>query len=168
MPSITPGYAAPAAVTLDLTSLGSSSDFTAGRESDVVDNSANKYVDVLVSGSVVVGTAPTINTTIAVYVYAQHDDIPTYQDVFDGTGSAETVTSAGVLSGVVRLLGTLFVDSTTTDRVYYLAPTAVAPLFGGHMPKRWGLFVSHNTGVALKSSLNTGNFAYTGIKYDVA
>lgn len=168
MATMTPNYATPATITLDLTSLASSSDFTAGGESAVISNASDRYVDALVSGSVAVGTSPTANTTIAVYVYAQHDDTPTYQDVFDGTGSAETVTSAGILASVVRLLGTMSVDSTTSDRIYYLAPTAVAPLFGGHMPKRWGLFVSHNTSVALKSSGNTGNFKYTGIKYDIA
>lgn len=168
MATQTINYGTPAAITLDLTSLASSADWTAGRESDVIDNSSNKYVDALVSGSVVVGTTPAINTTIAVFAYAQHDDTPTYQDVFDGTGSAETVTSAGVLAGVVKLLGTLKVDATTTDREYWLAPTSVAEVFGGILPKRWGLFVAHNTGVALKSSLNTGKFKYTGIKYDVA
>jgi len=168
MATQTLNYGTPASITLDLTSLASSADWTAGRESDVIDNSTNKYVDALVSGSVVVGTTPAINTTIAVFAYAQHDDTPTYQDVFDGTGSAETVTSAGVLAGVTKLLGTLKVDSTTTDREYWLAPTSVAQVFGGILPKRWGLFVSHNTGVALKSSLNTGKFKYTGIKYDVA
>ena len=168
MATMTPSYGTPTAITLDLTSLASSSDFTAGRESDVISNASDLYVDALVSGSVMVGTSPTTNTTIGIYVYAQHDDTPTYQDVFDGTGSAETVTSAGILAGVTRLLGTLFVDSTTSDRVYWLAPTAVAPLFGGIMPKRWGLFVAHNTAVALKSSSNTGNFKYTGIKYDIA
>lgn len=168
MATQTINYGTPAAITLDLTSLASSADWTAGRESDVIDNSSNKYVDALVSGSVVVGTTPAINTTIAVFAYAQHDDTPTYQDVFDGAGSAETVTSAGVLAGVARLLGTLKVDSTTSDREYWLAPTSVAEVFGGILPKRWGLFVAHNTGVALKSSLNTGKFKYTGIKYDVA
>ena len=165
--SIVPNYATPAAITLDLTSLGSSTDFTAGRESDAVDNSTTKYSDVLVSGSVAVGTTPTANTSIAVYAYAQHDDTPTYQDVFDGTGSAETVTSAGILSGVLVQIGQMFVDSATSDRVYYLRPTPVALHFGGHLPKRWGLFVAHNTGVNLKSSSNSGNFKFTGIKYDV-
>lgn len=168
MATQTLNYGTPASITLDLTSLASSADWTAGRESDVIDNSTNKYVDALVSGSVVVGTTPVINTTIAVFAYAQHDDTPTYQDVFDGTGSAETVTSAGVLAGVTKLLGTLKVDSTTTDREYWLAPTSVAQVFGGILPKRWGLFVSHNTGVALKSTLNTGKWKYTGVKFDVA
>ena len=168
MATVTPSYATPASITLDLTSLASSSDFSAGRESTSVDNTTTKYLDALVSGSVVVGTTPTANTIIAVYVYAQHDDTPTYQDVFDGTDSAETVTSAGVLAGVARLLGTLTVDTTTSNRSYALAPSSVRACFGGNLPKRWGLFVSHNTGVALKSSGNSGNFKYTGIGTDIA
>lgn len=168
MATVTPSYATPAAITISLASLASSSDWTAGRESDAVDNSTNKYVDALVSGKVRVGTTPTINTFINIYIYAQHDDTPTYQDVFDGTDSAETVTSAGVLAGVVKLLGSLFVSATTTDRDYFLAPTSVAQLFGGVLPKRWGLFVAHNTGVNLNSTGGNHEFKYTGIKFDVA
>lgn len=168
MATQTINYATPATITLDLTSLAHSADWTAGRESTAVDNSSNKYIDALVSGSVTVGTTPTINTVIGIWVYAQHDDTPTYQDVFDGTDSAETITSAGVRDGVVRLLGTLNVDATTSSRVYYLAPTSVAQLFGGVLPKRWGLFVAHNCSSALSASGNSSAFKYTGIKYDVA
>jgi hypothetical protein len=168
MATATINYASPATITISPASLASSSDFTAGRESDAVDNTTNKYIDALVSGKVTVGTTPTVNTTINVYVYAQHDDTPTYQDVFDGTDSAETVTSSGVLSGVVRLLGALNVSATTSDRTYYLAPTSVAQLFGGILPKRWGLFVAHNTGVNLNATGGNHEFKFVGIKYDVA
>lgn len=168
MATMTINYASPATITISPASLATSSDWTAGRESDAVDNTTNKYVDALVSGKVTVGTTPTINTFINIYVYAQHDDTPTYQDVFDGTDSAETVTSSGVLNGVVRLLGTLTVSATTSDRTYYLAPTSVAQLFGGILPKRWGLFVSHNSGVNLNATGSNHEFKYTGVKYDVA
>jgi hypothetical protein len=168
MATVTLNYASPATITISPASLATSSDFTAGRESDVVDNSTNKYVDALVSGKVTVGTTPTANTTINIYVYAQHDDTPTYQDVFDGTDSAETVTSSGVLSGVVRLLGALNVSTNTSDRTYYLAPTSVAQLFGGILPKRWGLYVAHNTGVNLNSTAGNHEFKFVGINYDVA
>lgn len=168
MATVTMNYGSPGTITISPASLATSSDFTAGRESTAVDNSTDKYVDALVSGKVTVGTTPTINTTINIYVYAQHDDSPTYQDVFDGTDSAETVTSSGVLSGVVRLLGALNVSATTSDRTYFLAPTSVAQLFGGIMPKRWGLFVAHNTGVNLNATGSNHEFKYTGVKYDVA
>lgn len=168
MATVTISYASPATITISPASLATSSDWATGRESTVVDNTTNKYIDALVSGKVRVGTTPTINTFINIYVHAQHDDTPTYQDVFDGSDSAANVTSAGVLAGVVKLLGSLFVSATTSDRDYFLAPTSVAQLFGGVLPKRWGLYIAHNTGVNLNSTAGNHEFKYTGISYAVA
>ena len=168
MATVTVNYASPASITIAPENVASSSSFVAGVESDAIDNSTNKYVDALVSGFWTCGTTPTTNTQVNIYVYAQHDDTPTYQDVFDGTSSAETVTSAGVLAGVVKLLGSLSVDSTTSNRAYYLAPASVAQRFGGVLPKRWGLFISHNTGVNSNTTAGNHGWKYTGVKYDVA
>ena len=168
MATITISYSASATITISPENVASSSNWTAGVESNVIDNSTNKYVDALVSGYWTCGTTPTVNTTCNVYVYAQQDDGPTYQDVFDGTGSAETVTSAGVLNGVVRLLGTLTIDATTSNRSYYLAPTSVAQAFGGVLPQRWGLFIAHNSGVNSNTTAGNHVWKYQGIKYDVA
>lgn len=167
MAAVTITYATPATITISPQNIATSSDWTAGVESDAIDNTTNKYIDALVSGKWTCGTTPTINTTCAVYVYAQHDDTPTYQDVFDGTASAETVTSSGVLSGVVRFLGAMSLSTTTSDRAYFLAPTSVAAQFGGILPKRWGIFVAHNTGVNSNTTAGNHEWKYTGIKYDV-
>ena len=126
MATVTINYASYATFTISPENVASSSSWTAGVESTAIDNSTNLYVDALVAGMWTCGTTPTANTEVRVYVYAQQDDTPTYQDVFDGTSSAETVTSAGVLTGVVKLLGTMYVDATTSNRAYYLAPTSVA------------------------------------------
>lgn len=168
MATVTTNYAASATITIAPENVASSSSWTAGVESGVVDNSTNKYVDALVSGVWTCGTTPTANTTVNIYAYAQQDDTPTYQDVFDGTSSAETVTSAGVLAGVLRLLGVLTVDATTSNRAYALAPTSVAQAFGGVLPQRWGLFIAHNTGVNSNSTAGNHVWKYQGIKYDVA
>lgn len=168
MATVTINYASYATFTISPENVASSSSWTAGVESTAIDNSTNLYVDALVAGMWTCGTTPTANTEVRVYVYAQQDDTPTYQDVFDGTGSAETVTSAGVLSGVVKLLGTMYVDATTSNRVYYLAPTSVAERFGGVLPKRWGLFIAHNTGVNSNTTAGNHVWKYTGIKYDIA
>ena len=78
------------------------------------------------------------------------------------------MTSAGVLTGVVKLLGTMYVDATTSNRAYYLAPTSVAERFGGVLPKRWGLFIAHNTGVNSNTTAGNHVWKYQGIKYDIA
>lgn len=144
-------YGSSSNLTITLASLATSSTWLAGRESTAVDNSSNKYLDYLLSGKVTVGTSPTASTEIRVYVVALMDD-STYPDVFDGTDSAETVTSAGVGSAFLKLASVISVDATTSDRVYYFGPVSVASLYGGDCPKKFVVFVSHNTGVNLNST----------------
>lgn len=144
-------YAASSALTITLASLASSASWLAGRESTAVDNTSNKYLDYLLAGKVTVGTTPTINTEIRIYVVALLDDT-TWPDVFDGTDSDETVTSAGVGSGFLKLAASMLVDATTSDRGYPFGPVSVASLFGGVCPKKFVVFVAHNSGVALNST----------------
>lgn len=153
-------YGSSFAFTITLASLASSATLVFGRESDAIDNSANLYVDVLVGGKITTGTSPTINTEIDIWVYAAVDTVPTYPDVFDGTGSDETIISVNERNGAIKLLAALRVDNTS-DRTYWLAPTSIAALFGGVMPRNWGLFVTHNTGVNLNST--GSNHALNGI-----
>ncbi len=144
-------YAASSALTISPASLATSSTWLAGVESDAVDNTSNKYLDYLLAGKLTVGTSPTANTEIRAYVVALIED-STWPDVFDGTSSAETVTSAGVGSGFLKLASVMTVDATTSDRTYYFGPMSVASLFGGACPKKWVAFVTHNTGVNLNST----------------
>jgi hypothetical protein len=157
-------YASPATITIGLASLATSSDRTVGRESDAIDNGTNLYVDVLVSGKVTTGTSPTASKQIDICVYAAHDETPTYPDVLDGADSAETMTSANVRAGAVRVLASLRVDNTS-NQTYWLAPSSVARAFGGVLPRRWGLFVAHDTGVNLHATSGNHEFKYTGITY---
>lgn len=154
---------------MDLANLATSSTFLAGRESSQVDNTTNKFIDCFVSGFVSVGTTPTANTVIAVYVWGADTSLATTAlDVLDGTDSAETLTNAGILNAL-RLGASVAVPATTSDVQYIVLPFSVAALFGGVMPKFWGLFVAHNTAVNLRNtSVNTNSFEFVGIKYDVA
>lgn len=170
MATITPSYASVAAITISPASLATSATFIAGRESTEINNSSNKYDDALVQGFITVGTTPTINTLINIYVYASFDDAPstTAIDVIDGTDSAEDFVTVGRRNSAVKLGGVLEVTATTSDVAHYLAPFSVAQLFGGVMPKYWGLFLSHNTGVNLNATGGNHVLEYVGIKYDVA
>lgn len=169
MATTTWNYATNATITMDLANLGSSATFVAGRESSEIDNTTNKYIDALVQGSVSVGTTPTANTTIAVYVWGSDTSLATTAiDVLDGTDSAETLTNTGVLNAL-KLGAAISVPAATSDVAYPVLPFSVAQLFGGIMPKYWGLYVSHNTVVALRNTAaNTNAFKFVGIKADVA
>lgn len=144
-------YNASASITCTLASLASSATFVAGRASAAYDNTSNLDLDVLLSGKVTVGTTPTVNTEIHIDVLGMLDD-STWPDVFDGTDSAETVTSAGMSKGYLRRAATLIVDATTSDRTYNFGPISVAQLFGGTLPPKFQVFVTHNTGVNLNST----------------
>lgn len=146
------GWGADSALTITLASLASSAGLTAGRESAAYDNSTAKDPDVLISGKISVGTTPTANTSIEVWVVAPIEDTPTWPDVFDGTDSDETVTNREVLLSCGRLGAVISVVATTSNVAYPIAPFSVAQLFGGNMPARFVLFVVHNTGAALNST----------------
>jgi hypothetical protein len=137
-------------------SLATSSTFLAGYEWFVIDNTTELALDYLVQGYVTVGTTPTANTQIRIYCVASYDGT-TWPDVFDGTPSAETVTSAGVGSGFLVLASVINVDATTSN-VAYPFRFSLASLFGGYVPKKTAIFVAHNTGVNLNST--SGNQAY--------
>lgn len=168
MATTTTNYAASATITCSTASLATSATFVAGTESTAVDNTTNKYVDALLSGKFTVGTTPTVDTQIRIYVFSVLDSTPTYPDVMDGTDSAETITSVGVGRGFLKLAATLDVDSTTSDRAYNFGPVSVAKLFGGVLPPYWSLFVTHNTGVNANSTAGNHVYKYIGVKYDIA
>lgn len=144
-------YRASAAVTNAIQSLATSSTWLAGYESDVVDNTTNKDLDIQLSGKTTVGTTPTISTRIEHHVVTMIDD-STWPDVFDGTTSAETVTSQGIKDNVCVPLVMLNVDATTSDRAYPYTKRSVAALFGGICPPKFVIFTTHNTGVNLNAT----------------
>lgn len=171
MATINIAYSANTAITIGLatTPLGSSATWIAGRESNEIDNTTNKYDDALVQGKVTVGTTPTANTTINVYVWGADTSLATTAiDVLDGVDSDETLTNTGVLASALRLGAVIGVLVNTSNVTYNIAPFSVAQLFGGNMPKFWGLFVSHNTGVALNSTAGNHAFSFNGITYTSA
>ncbi len=143
-------------------SIASSSTFVAGVESDSISNVSNLDLDHQVSGTWTAGTSPAANTQVQIWVVACiSDDLGatvTWPDVFDGTASAETATSAGILQSCGRLGAVLNVDTTTTDRIYYAAPFSVAALFGGYLPSRYVIFITQNTGAT--SNATAGNFVW--------
>lgn len=167
MTVLTTTYSANTAITFDLSSLGTSSTFVAGRESTQIDNTSTQYIDCLVNVDGITGhasTAPTVGQLIALYCWGADTSLATTAiDVLDGTDSAETLGHVSVLNSL-RFAGSAAVTVATAGLVYYIQPFSVAALFGGVMPKFWGLFLAHNHTGALGAS-NSGLFSFNGITY---
>lgn len=170
--ALKPLYATPVDLTITLASLATSATRVAGRESTAVNNgdSGARYDDVLVSGKITVGTTPTANTYIDIWVYAARNETPTYPTLvttgLTGSDAAATAATEAIRNNALRLGATILVDATTSDRVYELAPFSVAELFGYVMPRRWGVFVTHNTGVNLNSTGSNHAVTYQGVTYE--
>lgn len=155
------------AITFDLSSLGTSSTFVAGRESTEIDNTSTNYVDCIVNVDGITGhasTAPTVGQYIGLWVWGSDTSLATTPiDVLDGTDSAETLGHVSVLNSL-RFAAAPTVTVATAALKYWIMPFSVAALFGGVMPKFWGLYVAHNHTGALGAS-NSGLFSFNGITY---
>jgi hypothetical protein len=158
-------------LTITIASLATSTGRLAGRESTVVDNTSNKYVDVLVTGQITTGTSPTVNTGIEVWVYAPIKLASSTYTYPVATATALSASDAAATFEVgqknqLRLGATIIVNATS-DRKYNFS-FSVAQLFGGLMPLKWGIFIAHDTAVNLNSTSGNHWVTYTGYKYDVA
>lgn len=169
MATATLNYSSNTPITINLAGLLSQDSFITGRQSTQIDNTTNKYIDCLVSGFVSVGTTPTANRSIGIYVYGADTSVATANlNNITGTDLGVSLTNVGMLYAL-RLGASIGVPSNASDLQYPVLPFSVAALFGGVMPKFWGLYVAHNTVAALRNtSVNTNNFEFVGIKYDVA
>ena len=167
MTILTQTYSANTAITFDLSSLATSTTLLTGRESSQIDNTTTMYVDCIVNAKGITGhatTAPAIGQVIALYAWGADTSLATTPiDTLDGTDSAETLAHASVLNSL-KFVAAPAVTVATAGLVYYIQPFSVAALFGGVMPKFWGLYVAHNHTGALAAT-QTGLFSYNGITY---
>lgn len=145
-----------------LASLGSSSSLLAGYELAFVDNTSNLDLDHLLAARFRTGTSPTAGTRIELWVYGLRKVVTgtkTYPANFTGSAAALTLVSDNVKFACLRRIGFIIVDSTS-DRDYDIPPTSIAARFGGRLPPFWGLFATHNTGVALNSTTTNFDLQY--------
>ena len=165
MPVLTTTYSANTTIVMNLTTLASSATYIAGRESNQIDNTTTQYIDAIVYGDFTVGTTPGITGGLVVYVWGSEISLVTTPlKTLDGADSDESLTTTEL--GMLKFAGLTAVLVATSDTQYFIAPFSVAALFGGIMPKFWGLYVSQSTGVALRTNAaNTDSFLFNGITY---
>lgn len=150
MADIKVAYGTASDATITLASLASDTNLLAGRESAEIVNTSTLALDYLISGKITAGTSPTASRSIEVWAVGSWDGT-NWPDVFDGTESAETVTSADIKASVCRLIAAM-ATANNSDRTYHFGPVSVAAAFGGVVPPKFVVFVVHNTGVNLNST----------------
>lgn len=152
-------YAAAVNVTLTQESLANGS----WRQSTVVDNTSNLYVDVLLGGIVRTGTSPTADATIDIYIYASYDGV----NYTAGASGSDAAYTADGEENLFKKIETIIVDGTS-DQYYVWGPVSVAALFGGTMPSKWGVVIENNSGSTLNATVGNNETQFIGIKFDNA
>lgn len=139
-------------VTITLASLANGT----SRQSTVIDNTSNLYVDVLVTFKIKTGAAGnTAAGTVELYAIGTTDGGTTYTDGGGATDAAITVNAAPFIGSF---------PATANATTYTGGPVSVAAAFGGTLPQKFAVVVKNNT----PSTFDTtgGNFAvqYQGVQ----
>lgn len=154
-------YGSATALTIGLSTgpLASDTNLVAGRESTAIDNTSDLAIDAIVFGKVTTGTTPTNSRQIEVYLYGSVDGTN-----FSGGASGSDANLTPQTKDLLRLLQ-IIPTNNTSNQAYTWGPFSVAQAFGGTMPANWGVYVVHNTAVALNSTGGNHFVKYRTVKY---
>lgn len=150
-------YQASANLTVtNLASIATSSTLIAGWLSGIIDNTTDLDLDKLISGKIALGNSATAGQ-IALYAIAMLDDSNWPASALtsgtfgtEGTGAFKDATNRDSVAYLVWASGTR--ADPGTDDVYQIAASSLAGAFGGILPAKCVLFLTHSTGVNLASS----------------
>jgi hypothetical protein len=153
---ITDRFDSSTALTITVSALASST-AGVGRQSTIVDNTANKYLDVLVYVKITLGTSPTGNRAVYVYLIRSDNHGTIHQS--DGAGASDAALT--VLNA--QLIGTI------TDKSSPATNDILWGEFLVHRPgPKWGIAIVHDTGVNLKTEAGTDHWVrFVGLNPDI-
>jgi hypothetical protein len=128
------------------------------RESTVIDNTSDLFLDALVQLKIKAPAASTAATGyVNVYAYGTADDGTNYGDGATGIDAAITLTVPPNL----RLIGVINVVANGVT--YKSNPMSVAQAFGGVLPAKWGLVLENKTGGTLDTTGGNHSAFYQGV-----
>lgn len=149
---IQPNHAAYSALTITLASLATST-AGVGRQSTIVDNTTDKFEGALLNVLIKLGTSPTANKSIYLYLIQSNGTNRT-----DGAGASD----AALTIKNAALIG--------------IMTTGSAPVTGDNLRKtflieglgrEWGIAVVHDSAVNLDSTGGNHAITFSGYKYEV-
>jgi hypothetical protein len=142
--------------------LASDTALIAGRAGTAIDNGTENAIDAVLGGFITTGTTPVAGKQIEIWVYGSYDGT-TYSG--DATGTDANLTPSA--KSTMKLAQIIPTDATANKK-YSFCCGSIAALFGGVMPRKWGVFVVHNTGFALNSTAGNHEIKHTPVKYQSA
>lgn len=151
-------YAAAASLTVTLNSLLNNT----ARQSNVLDNTSNLYLDIFVGGgfktaSGSLGTNPVVN------IWASAISDGTNYGGTNGTnvlGGGDAAFTMPTNTGNLILLAAVPINTAAATE--YMEPRSLAAVFGGFLPPKFVIIVQNVTGLTLDASAG-GTILYTGV-----
>lgn len=156
MSTIQTAYAGSAEFVITLASLGNG----ATRQSTVIDNTTNKYMDYQVGGKITAGTN-SAGYTIEVLVFAPYNDT-TYPGPLGASDATIAFNTRDEMFESCVLISTLTMDGTV-NKVHYLHPISVAQAFGGWLPPKFGIVVNNLSNNTLNATGSNHVLSYKPI-----
>jgi len=150
-------YGSSTAIVVTLASLAASS----ARQSTLVDNTGNTFVDAIVQVRVKLASGtPSGDRAVYIYAYGSEDGTD-LTDNATGTDGAITLRQPSNL----RLLGAI--DTPDSGGLSYVShPMSLMQAFGGFgLPRKWGIVVHNLSGVAFSATEGDHRKGYTGIYF---
>lgn len=154
-------YETPGAVACTMTSLASGST----RESALIDNSSNKYLDDLIqlTFTIASGSPSTGGPFVNIYAIGSENSTGAYPIIQNSAGGTIATgggdASLGALGSPnnLRLIGAFGLQTTTSnaERTFRTEPMSVAQAFGGALPAKYSIAIENQVGVAFSTSTAT-------------
>ncbi len=142
------------AITVTLAALANAG----ARASNVVDNSANLFLDALLFMTIKSGASGTSAAgAVNVYAYATADGGTNYTEGATGSDAGFTL----VVPTNLKLIAVINVVANATS--YKAGPFSVAQAFGGVLPDHWGIVVQNSTGGGLDATEGNHLKVYQGV-----
>jgi hypothetical protein len=143
-----PTYPTATPLTITIAGLASDANLLTGRQSIVIDNTgATAYDDYLISGKITANgvTAPTSGKSIEVWAVGSGDGTA-WPDTITGAGDAgKAWTSADIKAANVAFIAAM-ATSATIGQGYPFRPVSLKAAFGGVLPPKALIFVTHSMG----------------------
>ncbi len=156
MGAVTQTYRASANLTVtNLVSIAHNATWVAGWCSGTIDNTTDLDLDKAVSGKITLGNAATAGE-IRVYAFAMLDDT-TWPDLLstgvEGTEGVATVHTTTIRDATMVLVCAFATRADPgVDDNYSIPMTSLRGAFGGVLPPKCALFITHSTGVNLAAT----------------
>jgi hypothetical protein len=134
-----------------LHSLASSAAYLAGWQSPFIDHASDLVLDDQLTFHLVTHASNRQVGAIRIYLVAMLDD-SVWPDVFDGTQSAETWTSAEIRDAAAFLAKEIAVNATASAVFDVIIPS-VRAVFAGFLPKKYEIFITGNASTTTTAQL---------------